>query len=95
MVARAINHVTREISVERRGLEVTRIANYLINHANVTKPPLNPKKDRVQSASRFVNTWRFGERYTQRGHRSSMSLPTYLALGISSIWLLLSYILSL
>lgn len=91
MVARAINHVTREISVERRGLEVTRIANYLINHANVT----NPKKDKVQSASRFVNTWRFGERYTQRGHRSSMSLPTYLALGISSIWLLLSYILSL
>ena len=40
-----------------------------------------------------VEVW--GEQYPQRGHRSSTSLPIYLTLGISSIWMfIISFIIS-
>ena len=40
-----------------------------------------------------VEVW--GEQCPQRGHRSSTPLPTYLTLGISSIWMfIISFIIS-
>lgn len=47
-------------------------------------------KDRIQRASRLVNTWRFGESCILREHESFALLPTHLAICTSSIWLMLS-----
>ena len=56
---------------------------------------MKTQKDRIQSASRLVNTWRFWESGELGGGMEApfYALSPYLVLCISSIWLFLSSIL--
>lgn len=71
------------------------MANILVSYAYVHEAFTETQKNWVQRAYALVNMWRFGgEWHIPRGCGSFVLLPTYLVLGISSIWLFLNYILS-
>ena len=77
----------------RKGrLNQSPMADDLINHAYVMKPPQKPRRMvwRVSALMKAQRFWDSGEprerqREIEREHGSSMSRPPYLALDISSL----------
>lgn len=67
-------------SENQRGAEAgIQLLKELVNHTYVMGTSIKIKKDGVRRASGMVNTWRYWQWCTWRGHGRSEPLPTYLA----------------